>query len=109
MNDQFPGGVKAGFCRLRLPEFQVERLVHLFEPSASFNKVLSHGFSFTAILPHISHIPSIPLLRQNLPILKSDLASQDNLVHPAFDLPPIEGGPAAKVLPKGTQSARIGA
>ena len=43
----------------------------------------------------LPNIPSISLFRQHLPILKRDLAPQDNLSHFAFDLPALEGSPAA--------------
>jgi hypothetical protein len=60
----------------------------------------------------VSHIPSIPLPNQNLPIFKGRLSTQDNFTHLAFDLPALERSPTTageNLLPKGTQNAKIGA
>ncbi len=43
----------------------------------------------------LTNIPSITFFCQHLPIFKRDPAAQDNLSHPALDLPPLERSPAA--------------
>jgi hypothetical protein len=42
MNDQFPNRIKARLGRLRLPEFQVKRPVHILQPASTHHEILSH-------------------------------------------------------------------
>jgi hypothetical protein len=42
MNNQLPRGIKSGTGWLRLPEFQVERPVHLIQLAPAFNEIFSH-------------------------------------------------------------------
>lgn len=51
MQDQFPRGIKTGFCGLRLPEFQVEWPVHIFQLASAFDKIGSHICLYNTILP----------------------------------------------------------
>ena len=50
MDDHFPNGVGTGFGRLRLPEFQVERPVHILQLAPAFDKIFSHGLPLGIII-----------------------------------------------------------
>jgi hypothetical protein len=43
MDDQFPGGIKSGDGRLRLPELDIKGPIKVLQPSFSLYEVCSHG------------------------------------------------------------------